>query len=335
MIKIKIYELEKHRNETTFRPFLFAKDLFREIGVEFVTEGKADFAFVGQASFINKKVSLEESIQQGLNFLKTVKEPYFLFDGQDAATLIGSYEVFVNSSAIYLFKNSLYKNKTDYQKKSVNGRIYWSEGDYNISTLDKFDRIKLSHTNWLSTLQPNWHSYCKNKQYDISAMFSVFIKDTFEHNINQSIEYTKHRKKVFDNLDVKYRTAKLDGNTKVSLQEYYNRMYNSIITLAPYGFGEIAVRDLESAMLGSILLKPNMDHLETLPNIYIPNVTYVDCRHDFTDLNDRIEFILNDFENLTHFYVENMKERYSVEYNPTKLVMYYYDIFKNLKGVTV
>ena len=155
MIKIKIYELDKHRNETTFRPFLFAKDLFREIGIEFVTEGKADFAFVGQASFINKKISLEESVQQGLNFLKTVKEPYFLFDGQDAATLIGSYEVFVNSNAIYLFKNSLYKNKTDYQKKCVNGRTYWSEGDYNISTLDKFDRIKLSHTNWLSTLQPN------------------------------------------------------------------------------------------------------------------------------------------------------------------------------------
>ena len=33
MIKIKLYELDVHRNETTFRPFLMAQDLFREVGM--------------------------------------------------------------------------------------------------------------------------------------------------------------------------------------------------------------------------------------------------------------------------------------------------------------
>jgi len=334
MIKIKLYELEKHRNETTFRPFLFAKDLFNQIGIEFVTDGKADFAFIGQASFINKKVSLEESVQQGLNFLKTVKEPYFLFDGQDAATLIGAYEVFVKSDAIYLFKNTLYKDKSNYQKKYVNGRIYWSEGGYNLNNLDKFDKIKLSHTNWLSTLKPNWFDYCTNKKYDVSAMFSFIIKDVFEHNVNQSTEYMKHRKQVFENLNPKYKIAKLENNVKLPIDEYYNRMYQSVITLAPFGFGEIAPRDLESSMLGSILLKPNMDHLETLPNIYIPNETYIDCKHDFSDLNYKIDYILNDVKNLTQFYVENMRIKYANEYNPIKLVLYYYDIFKNLEGIS-
>ena len=91
MVKVKIYELEKHRNETTFRPLLFAHEIFREVGIEFVKDGDADFAFVGHASFVNKKVSLDESVSIGIEFLKTIKEPYFLFDGQDAATLIGSY----------------------------------------------------------------------------------------------------------------------------------------------------------------------------------------------------------------------------------------------------
>ena len=37
MIKIKLYELEKHRNECTFRPFLYAQNSLREIGIEFTT----------------------------------------------------------------------------------------------------------------------------------------------------------------------------------------------------------------------------------------------------------------------------------------------------------
>ena len=67
MVKVKIYELEKHRNETTFRPLLFAREIFREVGIEFVKDGDADFAFVGHASFVNKKIRLLScTTQKGL-----------------------------------------------------------------------------------------------------------------------------------------------------------------------------------------------------------------------------------------------------------------------------
>ena len=35
MIKIKLYELDKHRNECAFRPYLAAQHILREIGIEF------------------------------------------------------------------------------------------------------------------------------------------------------------------------------------------------------------------------------------------------------------------------------------------------------------
>ena len=60
MIKIKLLELNKHRNETTFRPFWYLKELFDEIGIRFVTEGKSDITFVGQASISDKSLSLED-----------------------------------------------------------------------------------------------------------------------------------------------------------------------------------------------------------------------------------------------------------------------------------
>ena len=66
MIKIKLLEKDIHRNETTFRPFLMAQDIFREVGIEFTTSDDYDYAFVGQASIIDKKKPLKESV----NYIK-------------------------------------------------------------------------------------------------------------------------------------------------------------------------------------------------------------------------------------------------------------------------
>lgn len=130
MLRIKIHELDKHRNETTFRPLLFQYNQFKEIGIEFVTDGPSDFSFVGQASIVDKKKSLSESTEQGLSFLSKIKEPHFIFDGQDTPTLMGIYEVAIQSDPVYVFKTTVYKDKSNYLKKSVNGRIYWGDGDY-------------------------------------------------------------------------------------------------------------------------------------------------------------------------------------------------------------
>jgi hypothetical protein len=335
MIKIKIYELDKHRNETTFRPLLFARHIFKEIGIEFVTDGPADFAFVGHASFVNKKLSLSESVSSGLKFLETVKEPYFLFDGQDAATLIGSYEVFEQSKAIYLLKPTLYTNRSEYLNKYANGRLYWGAGEYSIPNLDIMDRIKLSGFNWLSTIQPQWLNYNNNKHFDVSAMFMYPHKDVFEHGLNQAIYYNRFRQNVFDNLSDKFNVTKLENGIRIPIDEYYNRMSNSKIILAPFGFGEIAPRDLEATMFGSVLIKPDMSHLETVPNLYVPYETYVPCKHDFSDLNEKIDYVISDFNNLQSFYVENMRRKYMEVYDLYKLVLHYYDLFKNMKGITV
>lgn len=335
MIKIKLYELNKHRNECTFRPFLFAKELFYDIGIEFVTEGKADFAFVGHASFIDKKLSLSDSTKFGINFLNTVTEPFFLFDGQDAPTLIGSIEVFEKSNAIYLFKPTLYKNREEYLNKYVNGRLYWGTGEYSLSNLDLISRIKLNYTNWLSTIKPKWLNYDSNKKTDISAMFMYPQKDVFEHGLNQAIYYNNFRKKIFDNLDEeKFTVNKIINGVRIPLDEYYNKMYNSKIVLAPFGFGEIAPRDLEAALFGCVLLKPDMSHLETFPNVYIADETYISCKHDFSDLNEKIEYILSDYKNIQVKLTENFRKKYTEEYSDEKLVMAFYEIFKNLNGIT-
>ena len=100
MIKIKLLEKDIHRNETTFRPFLFAQDLFREAGIEFTDSDDYDFAWVGQASIIDKKKPLQDSIARGLEFITEITGDYMIVDGQDSTSLIGTIDVFRESNAL-------------------------------------------------------------------------------------------------------------------------------------------------------------------------------------------------------------------------------------------
>ena len=109
MIKIKLLESDIHRNETTFRPFLYAQNILRDIGIEFTDSDDYDFAWVGQASIIDKKKSLAESIDKGLEFISKISGDYMIVDGQDSTSLISTIDVFRESNALLFLKNSYLK----------------------------------------------------------------------------------------------------------------------------------------------------------------------------------------------------------------------------------
>jgi hypothetical protein len=339
MIKIKLYELDKHRNECTFRPFLFAQNTLREIGIEFTTGDSYDFAWIAQASFLNKKVSLEQSVNDGLEYLSNITGDYMLIDGQDSASLIGAYEVFKQSKALLLLKSSLYKDRSLYSQGLQLGRYYWGPGEYKLEDFDKYsNRIMISGTNWIAThyagIQKQWYDHRRAKEYDISAMFQYPSPDIYEHGQLQSKYYDEFRKKGIDIINnLPYKVAKLENGNRVSIEEYYNRMFNSKIIFAPFGFGEMAPRDMEAAMFGSILIKPDMSHIETAPNIYVDNETYISCKHDFSDLEEKINMILGNYENYTYI-IENARKKIVDSMNPEHLALHLYQIFSNLETVT-
>lgn len=333
MIKIKIYELDKHRNETTFRPYVIAQNIFREIGVQFTDGDSYDLAWVGQASIANKKVSLNESIEQGLNFLNSIKGPYYLFDGQDSTSLIGTYEILKESNALLLLKNSLLKDRSLYSKGWVNGRYYWGEGNYLPQEFDKHsDKIKLSGTNWLSTVQPKWHPYDTSKLYDVAALFSYpSLKDVYEHELHQSKAYDNHRKPCIDILrSLKVNVVSLENGVKLPPQEYYNKMYNSKIILAPFGYGEMAPRDIEAVMFGSILLKPDMSHIDSEPMWYEDGKTYIACKHDYSDVPEKVDYILSNYARLQKKMTEYARKKFQELYLIENRVLHMYNILKTL-----
>ena len=52
-------------------------------------------------------------------------------------------------------------------------------------------------------------------------------------------------------------------------------MRSSMAIVSPYGWGEICYRDFETFLAGAALIKPNMDHIETWPNLYKKHETYI------------------------------------------------------------
>lgn len=88
-------------------------------------------------------------------------------------------------------------------------------------------------------------------------------------------------------------------------QAAFNReIQNAKITVSPFGWGEVCLRDFEAVQNGSLLLKPDMSHLETWPDVFLPGETYVPFDWDAETLVEK-----------THAYLENDSERSRIATN--------------------
>ncbi|OUL43732.1 hypothetical protein B0W81_02335 [Prochlorococcus sp. HOT_208_60] len=83
--------------------------------------------------------------------------------------------------------------------------------------------------------------------------------------------------------------------------------------LSPFGWGEICYRDYEAVMCGNALVKPDMSHIETWPNIYTDDC-YLKLDWDFNNLDKIVdlffqeEIILKCIEKSRKKYLKAIKE---------------------------
>lgn len=140
----------------------------------------------------------------------------------------------------------------------------------------------------------------------ISDMFSYNkIKRLFEKNRLQKVKFTPpgkrrafdihyrcsfqsgiygfQRRELFQRLTEKETLDKLDYSVNPHGKEYRREMADSKAVLSPFGFGEICIRDFEAFFSGASLMKPDMNHVETYPDWFVPNVTYLPLKWDFSN----------------------------------------------------
>lgn len=343
MIKIKIHNPLEGKNKQSFLGFLYMREALRDYSIDITDSDDYDYLFVGANEILNKKISLEESVERGLKFLDGISGDYFIFDGSDSTSLMGAYEVLVQSKAKYLFKNQLLKSREAYAEPTAFNKWFFGNGSdldlgYNISEED-WSRIKLSGWN-LGYFMPNLqfrpatqklYQPSESKAIDLCAIYQGEHFKESDHLARNDMYYTNHRTGAWKEIakQDKYSSVK----DKLPYDQYINTLYQSKLALSPFGMGEVCYRDFEVLEFGVALVKPDMSRVDTYPNIFIENETYIPVEPDWSNLNEKVLEALANPEKISYIR-DNARKAYQEQYTVHNFCMYWYNIFANLDNVT-
>ena len=79
-------------------------------------------------------------------------------------------------------------------------------------------------------------------------------------------------------------------DARVPLPVFQEEMERAKIGFSPFGWGEVTDRDFHIVNSGALLMKPDMSHLRTEPDIYRDGETYVAVRGDLADVEEKVAY---------------------------------------------
>ena len=124
MIKIRLTDPS---NVKCFSGLIHSKDLLRDYSIDITESSDYDYSCTFD-EFLNLSLSLEKSIDQGRENMVKKTCDYFLFHGGDLTSIMGVYEVFVESNAKYLFKKQLLSQQDYKEKKTLINKWFFGSG---------------------------------------------------------------------------------------------------------------------------------------------------------------------------------------------------------------
>lgn len=129
----------------------------------------------------------------------------------------------------------------------------------------------------LARIRPEWSARALDVHYRVS-LGEVDPKDW----------YTVHREAMLtavSPLQSEFKVVAGAGKSaRVPLKTYQAEMRSTRLGVSPFGWGEVTDRDFHIATSAALLVKPDMSHVDTDPNIYRAGETYVPVCWDLSDL---------------------------------------------------
>jgi len=116
------------------------------------------------------------------------------------------------------------------------------------------------------------------------------IDVTCRMGLSYKYETLAYQRKKTAQLLARYRRT-----DRIAKPAYFRELQNSKIVASPFGSSEINYRDFEAFICGVLLLKPDMSHIETYPDLYQPDETFVSHGWDFDDLEAVIDEVLSNY----------------------------------------
>ena len=210
-------------------------------------------------------------------------------------------------------KAQLLKDHHEYTKTHYASRIFtdYYHNKYNITDSDPYIEQPVQNLDDLSKLGLSWNSTFMN--YGVWGPYIPRIRAHLP--LNSILQYSEARTPAnapraldltcrmginYARETVCYQRRKIRDilsdyvqTNKLSRSKYLQEMDHSKICVSPFGLGEITLKDFECFLSGSLLLKSDMSHMETWPNLYIDNKTCIFHNWDLTDVREKIDWALS------------------------------------------
>jgi hypothetical protein len=119
--------------------------------------------------------------------------------------------------------------------------------------------------------------HAEPKRIDLHARFATRGSDWYSAMRHEAVDAVA----ALGGLNV---TSGVD----VPRNAYMRELASSRMCFSPFGYGEVCWRDYESIMCGALLIKPDMAHVETDPDIFVADETYVPVAWDLSDFADKV-----------------------------------------------
>ncbi len=153
-----------------------------------------------------------------------------------------------------------------------------------------------------SSTQQRFLNY-KNLEIDFASKRKIdahFVGATKYPNIPEPNLINWHRKQAVKQLSsIKNRkihiTQAVSKHHPMPHDKYMQLMINSKICVSPWGMGEWNYRDFQAMYAGCVLVKPNSNHVKMYPVDIFTEKHYVPCLPDFSDLQEKITHILDNW----------------------------------------
>lgn len=228
----------------------------------------------------------------------------------DVSDSVGTSQFHVLPYVDKYLKKQLFKDKSMYLNSYYGGKYH---EDYYHKNYCSFPDTKKGYSNpidpkYYDKLGLSWNiglgdiptMYYSNPYQWLSAINRFVPINYYEPIIDR--KYDVHfrgslrnngadfqRKLVKDLLEKRTDLKQPDTMDNLPWQDYMKEMSNYKSVISPYGWGEICYRDFECFITGATLIKPDMSFMETYPNWFIKNETYISVDWDFKELDKILE----------------------------------------------
>jgi len=307
----------------------------RGLSLEFIWNNVfSDHLYDCDILFVNSKVfrtwwstRKEEMLERFESYRSRIGRVFY-FDTTDSS---GTLQTELLSFVSRYFKSFLLKDSSLYLKSFYGGRIFT---DYYYHKFGVKDTNEIpaelccpAEEGDLAKLGISWNSalsFGRDWKYKYRNFFrSRFVAPSQTRPVDLTCRMSLSHKRETIRYQRK-RMAELlsDFNVpteRVSKKEYFAELKRAKIAVSPFGWGEFAYRDFEIFKSGCLLLKPDMSHISTWPDLYVEEETYALFSWDFSDFKEvvlellsnplKVKEIAENGQNRYRWFVESDKAR--------------------------